>query len=78
MSTFEDMLSIYTRELAGGGWYDFAAKYTNHIPIPNVHHPGFREIKAYIELSLLGKAISEEGSYFYSERINEIVSTLFE
>lgn len=76
-STFEDMLSIYTRELAGGGWYDFAAKYTNQIPIPNVHHSGLRESRTYIELSLLGKAISEDGSYFYSERINELVSTLF-
>ena len=77
-SIFEELLSIYARELAGGGWYDFAAKYTNHIPIPNVFMPGFRESKTYIDLYLLGKAISEDGSYFYSERLNELVSILYD
>lgn len=75
-SSFEKLLSIYARQLAGGEWYDLAAKYTNLIPIPNVNL-GLRESKRYLELVALGKAISEDGSYFYSERINELAKALF-
>lgn len=76
-SVFERILSIYTRQLAGGDWYDFAAKYTNSIPMPDIHHNNLRETRIYMDLVLLGKAISEEGSHFYSERINELVEILF-
>ena len=76
-SVFERILSIYTRQLAGGDWYDFAAKYTNVIPIPDVFHQNLRESRTYMDLVALGKAITEEGVYFYSERINELVETLF-
>ncbi len=76
-SSFGKLLSIYTRQLAGGDWYDFAARYTNLIPIPNVHTQGIRESMPYSELVALGKAISEEGSSSYSERINELAKMLF-
>ena len=76
-SIFEQILSIYTRQLAGGDWYDFAAKYTNLIPIPDVFHQNLRESKIYMDLVALGKAITEDGAYFYSERINELVEILF-
>lgn len=76
-SSFEKLLSIYARQLAGGNWYDFAAKYTNLIPMPNVNNLGIRESMLYLELVALGQAISEDGSYFYSERINELAKTLF-
>ncbi len=74
---FEQVLSIYARQLAGGDWYDFAAKYTNLIPIPDVFHNNIRESKIYVDLVALGKAITEEGGYFYSERINELVEILY-
>ena len=76
-SVFERVLSVYARQLAGGDWYDFAAKYTNSIPIPNIYRQGFRESNIYMDLVAMGKVISEEGSYFYSERINELVEFLF-
>ena len=76
-SIFEQVLSVYTRQLAGGDWYDFAAKYTNLIPIPDVFHQNLRESKIYMDLVVLGKTISEEGVNFYSERINELVEILF-
>ena len=76
-SIFEQILSIYTRQLAGGDWYDFAAKYTNLIPIPDVHHQNLRESKIYMDLVALGKIILEEGVYIYSDRINELVKILF-
>ena len=76
-SIFEQALSVYTRQLAGGDWYDFAAKYTNLIPIPDVSHQNLRESKIYMDLVALGKVILEEGVYLYSERINELVEILF-
>lgn len=77
-SIFEKTLSIYTRQLAGGSWYDFAAKSTNSIPIPDVHSPGFRDTKIYNDLVSLGQVISEESSCFYTERINELAAKLYE
>ena len=43
----------------------------------HVFHQNLRESKIYMDLVALGKAISEEGVYFYSERINELVEILF-
>lgn len=73
---FETILSIYTRQLAGGAWYDLSAKYTNPIPIPDVSKNNLRTSKLYSELTILGKVISNEGSYFYSDRINELVKKI--
>lgn len=68
---FEKELSIYARQLAGGAWYDFSAKYTNQIPIPDVNRYGFRNSQFYLNLVEFGKVILIDGSSFYSYRINE-------
>lgn len=75
-STFENILSIYTRQLAGGAWYDLSAKYMNSIPIPDIHRKGYRESIPYVELSQLGELISKNGSFFYIERVDEIIDSL--
>lgn len=33
---FDHLLSIYSRQLAGGNWYDLGKKYTANIPIPKI------------------------------------------
>jgi len=35
-SFFEELLSIYSKQLAGGKWYDLGKKYTENIPIPEI------------------------------------------
>jgi len=33
---FDKLLSIYSKQLAGGNWYDLGKKYTSKIPIPKI------------------------------------------
>ena len=77
-SLFEKMLSIYTKQLAGGAWYDLSAKYTHQIPILDVRQKGKRESKMYHELVMLGKMASEEGAVFFRDRIDEVVYNYIE
>ncbi|MEJ7699945.1 MAG: hypothetical protein WKF71_09920 [Pyrinomonadaceae bacterium] len=59
---FDHLLSIYSRQLAGGNWYDLGKKYTADIPIPNITNPKNRsELKlsgVYDQLVSMGKRIS--------------------
>lgn len=34
---FDQLLSIYSKQLAGGNWYDLGKKYTSKIPIPKIY-----------------------------------------
>ena len=77
-SLFEKMLSIYTKQLAGGAWYDLSAKYTHQIPRLDVRQKGKRESKMYHELVMLGKMASEEGAVFFRDRIDEVVYNYIE
>jgi hypothetical protein len=60
---FDFLLSIYSKQLAGGNWYDLGAKYTKDIPIPNVHLLEVRESDAYYRLVELGKELENENLY---------------
>lgn len=57
-SLFNKLLSIYSRQLAGGKWYDLGKKYTNDIPIPNIHLESVRSDLGFVKLVRLGKEIS--------------------
>jgi hypothetical protein len=56
---FDKLLSIYSKQLAGGHWYDLGKKYTRDIPIPNVNLTKVRNSAAYIQLVEIGKELSE-------------------
>ena len=60
---FDFLLSIYSKQLAGGNWYDLGAKYTKNIPIPNVHLQNIRETESYCRLVELGKELADGNSY---------------
>ena len=65
---FEELLSIYSKQLAGGKWYDLGKKYTSEIPIPVITE----EIKksfVFDKLVEFGKQISS-GKKFYFETID--------
>ena len=44
---FNFLLSIFSKQLAGGNWYDLGAKYTKNIPIPNIYLQNVRESESY-------------------------------
>lgn len=75
-STFEKMLSIYSTQLAGGNAYVLSAKFTNQIPILSANLVRDRDMDAFNKLVQLGKAITSDGSWFYLDRINDIIEGL--
>lgn len=60
---FDKLLSIYSKQLAGGKWYDLGKKYTKEIPIPNLHISEVKNSLAYGKMIELGKRLSEGDSY---------------
>jgi type I restriction-modification system DNA methylase subunit len=63
-STFYDnLLSIYSKQLAGGKWYDLGKKYTKNIPIPNVQMDEVKNSDGYQRLVEIGKDLSEGNTY---------------
>lgn len=73
---FDKLLSIYSKELAGGKWYDLGKKSTKYIPIPNVHDEEIRKGEHYGKMVGLGKRLSE-GDDYVKAVINEVVSAYY-
>ena len=69
---FDFLLSIYSKQLAGGNWYDLGAKYINNIPIPNVNLNDIRTLKQYSGLVELGKELLG-GNPYLKQAITDIV-----
>ncbi len=63
---FDKLLSIYSKELAGGKWYDLGKKSTKHIPIPNAHSEEIRKGDYYSKMIELGKRLSAGDDYVKS------------
>ena len=60
---FDNLLSIYSKQLAGGKWYDLGKKYTKNIPIPNVHMDEVKNSDGYQRLVEIGMELSEGNTY---------------
>ena len=73
---FDFLLSIYSKQLAGGNWYDLGAKYTNNIPIPDVHLQNVRESESYDRLVELGKEL-ENGNQYVKYVIGDVVKIYY-
>ncbi len=66
---FEELLSIYSKQLAGGKWYDLGKKYTADIPIPVITEK-LENSFVFEKLVHFGKQISN-GEMFYFEIIDD-------
>ncbi len=66
---FEKLLSIYSKQLAGGKWYDLGKKYTAEIPIPEITEE-LENSFVFEKLVHFGKQISN-GEMFYFEIIDD-------
>lgn len=74
-SIFDKLLSIYSKQLAGGKWYDLGAKYTKDVPVPNITRLNKVETN-YLKLVQLGKELAKgNSSAVYS--INEEVQNFY-
>ncbi len=60
---FDKLLSIYSKELAGGRWYDLGKKGTKHIFIPDVNSSEVTKGEAYRRMVDVGRKLSEGDSY---------------
>jgi len=56
---FDKLLSIYSKQLAGGKWYDLGKKYSNEIPIP-ILTENFKNSNIYEKLSSIGNRIQSD------------------
>lgn len=68
-SFFEELLSIYSKQLAGGKWYDLGKKYTADIPIPKITTE-MEQSFVYRKLVDFGKQISNS-EFFYFNLIDD-------
>lgn len=74
-SIFDILLSIYSKQLAGGNWYDLGAKYTSDIPLPDITRINKEETN-YLKLVQLGKEL-EKGNSSAIYSINDEVQKLY-
>ncbi len=75
-NVFDDLLSIYSKELAGGNWYDLGKKYTKQIPIPDYSSETIKNSDIYNKLVTIGKELSHGNSYVKTIS-NEILNKYF-
>jgi type I restriction-modification system DNA methylase subunit len=75
-NVFDLLLSIYSKQLAGGIWYDLGAKYIKNIPMPNVHLQDVKESDPYRRLVELGKEL-ERGNAYVKHAIGDVVKTYY-
>ena len=69
---FDKLLSIYSKQLAGGNWYDLGNKFTKDIPIPNANLIEVRNSSAYPQLIEIGRELSE-GSFHLRTILDDIL-----
>lgn len=60
---FDKLLSIYSKQLSGGKWYDLGRKYSQEIPIPSVHSNDVKNSEAYSKLTEMGRELSMGNAY---------------
>ncbi len=73
---FDKLLSIYSKQLAGGKWYDLGKKHTKEIPIPNIHLNEAKDNSAYAKMVELGKRLSE-GDNFVKAVLDDVVALYY-
>ncbi len=75
-NTFDTLLSIYAKQLAGGKWYDLGNKNIKNIPIPNINNDNLKDSDVYFKMVELGKEL-ESGNSFVKPVIDDILKSYF-
>lgn len=58
-SFFNELLKIYSKQIAGGEWWDLSKRYVQNIPIPDFTSEAMQTRGEFIELSNYGKQLSK-------------------
>ncbi|MEB3191752.1 MAG: N-6 DNA methylase [Snowella sp.] len=69
---FDKLLSIYSKQLAGGDWYDLGKTHTGYIPVPSIFSERVKDSPAYSQLVAIGKEISN-GNYYLRDMIDDVL-----
>lgn len=59
---FDNLLSIFSKELAGGKWYDLGNNFIKKIPVPNCHSEIIKNSDVYLRLVEIGKELASGNS----------------
>lgn len=73
---FDSLLSIYSRQLSGGDWYDLGKKYVQDIPIPNIQLSEVENSSVYVKLSEIGVELSK-GNHHLKIMASELLKRYF-
>jgi hypothetical protein len=57
-SFFNELLKIYSKQIAGGEWWNLSKRYVQNIPIPDFTSEAMQTRGEFIELAEYGKQLS--------------------
>lgn len=72
-SYFDYLLSIFSKQLAGGKWYDLGNNFIKRIPIPNIHSLNIKKSDAYFNLVEIGRELSSGNIFVKKLSKNQLV-----
>ncbi len=75
-SIFDQLLSIYSKQLSGGKWYDLGKKYSQEIPIPNIFKDNVKNLAVTQKIIEIGEGL-HKGNYFLRTNTDSIISEYF-
>lgn len=75
-SFLNELLSIYSKQIAGGEWWDLSKRYVQNIPIPDFTSDAIFTSGEFTELATLGKKLSK-GENVENERLLFLVRSLY-
>lgn len=70
---FDYLLSIFSKQLAGGKWYDLGNNFIKKIPIPDAHSSTINNSEAYFKLVEIGKELSNGNTFVKTLSKNQLV-----
>ncbi len=75
-SFFNELLKIYSKQIAGGEWWDLSKRYVQNIPIPDFTSEGMQIRGEFIELANYGKQLSK-GEDVQDDTLLQLVKALY-
>ena len=75
-SLFNDLLAIFSKQIAGGEWWDLSKRYVQNIPIPNFSLEAVFTSGEFIQLSKYGSDLSK-GLDVEDLQLTTVVRTLY-
>ena len=70
---FDHLLSVFSKQLAGGKWYDLGNNYIKMIPLPDAHSPNINNSEVYYKLVEIGRELSKGNMFVKTLSKNQLV-----